>query len=164
MSRIADWAVTVVTLVSILLAVILSINFAAELRSITTQGVPRPWLVMYRRTLGRFLPGRTDPIETLVGRTAFLSWDIRWVTAGETLAKVIAVDEIGNGLMLQLEKPIVLHATEIAPELCLERVQFKPGRILPILYGKQAVSGHLFPCISEDLFASASVVVYPSEV
>lgn len=119
---------------------------------------------MYRRTLGRFLPGRTDPIETLLGRTAFLSWDIRWVTAGKTLAKVIAVDNIGNGLTLQLEKPIVLHATEIAPELSLEQVQFKPGRIFPILYGKQAVSGHLFPCISEGLFASASVVVYPSEL
>lgn len=162
MSDAAVWTITVGALVCILLAILFLTNFVLELRSLAMQGVPRPWFVMYCRTVGRFIPGRTDPIESLVGRMAFLSWDIRWLTSGNTMAKVIAVNEIGNELMLGLDQPIVIHATENAPALCLEQVQFKPRQSFLSLYGKQAVSGMFFSGGSDALSGTASVVVYPS--
>jgi hypothetical protein len=95
-----------------LVAILFSVNFIVELRSLAMQGVPRPWFVMYRRTAGRFIPTRSEPIESLVGRAALISWDIRWLTSGNTMAKVIAVNRIGSELTLRLDKPIVIHATE----------------------------------------------------
>ena len=157
---VAVWLMLTAALVGILVIV----NIVSAVRWLSAQGVPSPLLVIYQRTMGRLLPARIEPIETFIGRTALLSWDVRWVTSGNTLARVTGADSIGDQLTLHLSKPIVLYATDKAPELHIENVQFKPKVRGRCAYGKRAVSGHLSPPIMEGLYATASIVIYPDRV
>ena len=156
------WLTVWLSLSVALVGFLAMINVVAYYRELAAEGVPNPLLVTYRQTLCRLMPARTEPISDLVGRSALLSWDIRWVMAGRTVAKVTGVDPKARELILYLSKPIHLFATESAPEVLLEEVRFQPkGSHGEIAYGKRAVSGRLLPSLMKGLYATASIVVYP---
>jgi hypothetical protein len=60
------------------------VNVVSEVRRLRVGGAPRPWFVVCRRIRGTlptfYAAGRQD----LENRAAWLSWDLRRVTVGET--------------------------------------------------------------------------------
>lgn len=157
MTIVAIW----LTLSGLLIGFLFVINLISRYRSLSAQGIPAPLLVTYQQTLGCLLPTRVEPVETFIGRSALLFWDIRWVTSGNTLAYVTGADPRNNELKLQLSKPIILYATEKAPEIHLENVCFQPKSRSRAAYGKCAIPGRLLPHLTEDLYATATIVIYP---
>lgn len=157
------WLIVWLALTALLLAGLLFINLYARWRSLAAEDVPSPALIIWRQAFGRLLPARAEPISRFVGRRAFVSWDIRWVTAGITLAEVTGADPKAGELELHLANPIHLGAVGEAPEVYLDKVRFQPRNNRDqVAYGARAVSGRLLPSVGEDLYASASIVVYPS--
>lgn len=147
---------------AVLIGILALLNLYTHWRSLVAQGLPHPWLVTWQSSIGRLLPSRSVSISALVGRRALVCWDIRWVTSERTIADVVFVDINAGELGLRLTKPIHLMATESAPEVYLERVQFRPTNVRSLSkIGSKAVSGRLYPPIAEGLHATASIVVYP---
>lgn len=149
-------------IVGFLVLVLVVVNLFAEFRRLRTLRFPRPVFLLARRVRGR-LPARdTRRRATLVGRRAWVSWDIRWLTAGETLASVVGEAD-GDKLDLELQEPIHLYATSDAPEVTLRSVRFVPPGRQPARYDSSAVRGVLEPDLGHGEQATAVIVVYPPD-
>jgi hypothetical protein len=145
-----------------LVGILVCMNLYAQWRSLIAQDVPQPWLVTWRNSFARLLPTRSLSIPNLVGRRALVCWDIRWVAAERTIAHVTSVNTDSEELGLRLTNPIHLTAIGSAPEVHLENVRFCPRKARSLRkIESRAVSGRLHPPLSEGLYATASIVVYP---
>jgi hypothetical protein len=65
-------------------------------------------------------------------------------------------------LTLHLAEPLILFATDAAPEVRLEDARFSPSDPSPDAYRRRAVSGKLLPALMDGLFATARIIVYPN--
>lgn len=85
------------------------VNLFSEFRRFRSEGIPRPWFVIGRRVRGVLLPNSFACVSQGVdNRTAWLSWDFRWVTAGQTVVQIVKFNPETRELYLQLANPIVL--------------------------------------------------------
>lgn len=139
-------------------------NYVMEARSLREHEVPRPDFVIWRRVRGVIAPPRAsrDSVD-LPGRLAWVKWDVRWVTSGQTMARVTGYDASTRELALRLSQPIFLHATVEAPAVELRNVRLVPGRRDRAAYARVAVPGRLEPAIYRGFAATAVTVVYPQE-
>jgi hypothetical protein len=78
------------------------------------------------------------------------------------MARITDTNSEGHELTLQLAEPIILLGNDMAPEVRLESVRFVPNDPSRSTYSRHVVSGKLLPAISEGLFATARIVVYPN--
>lgn len=88
------------------------------IRRLRAGACPRPGLIIWQR-IRRVLPGMlrsAEAVTHLHGRRAWLSWDLRWTTEGETLAEVSGSDAANGTLRLRLMKPIELTGYAGAPQ------------------------------------------------
>jgi len=161
MPAVGIWFLVTGIAVCVLVSMLAIVNIVAAYRSLLNEGVPMPGYVLYQRTIGRLVPGVIPSLDRLIGRAAFLSWDIRWVSCGNTTARVMGVNSTEKALSLRLSKPIVLHAADAAPQVQLNDVRFIPTVVGRAGFGKMAVSGYLKPSLPEELSIKASIVVYP---
>lgn len=137
----------------LLLALLVAVSAFAEYRRLAARGYPKPLFLIGRRVRGILIGARGQAPGTLTGRTAWVSWDIRWLTSGETLAVVMAQSE---ALDLELEHPI-----EVAGQPGLRRVRFVPRNLQRAAYARAAVHGRLHPSLEGGVAITAVVVVYP---
>jgi hypothetical protein len=139
------------------------VNIALEVRRLRVSGAPRPWFVVYRRMSGMlpilFPAGRQD----LEDRAAWLSWDLRWTAAGETLARITAtVPETGE-VRLKLAESITWVGNDPMSPVYLETVRFIPANPGKAAYDRIAVRGTILPALGSGLMATAEIVVYPDQ-
>jgi hypothetical protein len=159
------WLTVALVAAAALLVLLAVVSLTSEMRRLRAGSAPRPWLVIWQR-IRSLMPirGRSgEELAALRGRQVWLAWDLRWVTAGETLADVTASDPASRGLHLRLGRPIVLEATAGAPAVRIELAEFTPRDAERARYGRAAVRGTLRPTIPGGLVATAQVVVYPRE-
>ena len=150
------WAAGVLLLVCALVAV----NAAAEYRRLRRGRTLRPLYVLWQKTGARLLPrGATG--RNFEGRLAWVAWDIRWVSSGESMARVVS-SQTENALVLRLDTPIVLSEGKSTPAVRLDRVSFVPSRSSLPHYERCAVSGKLEPAVTPGRYATAQIVVYPA--
>jgi hypothetical protein len=154
----------VVTLAVIgpLVLLLVMVNAFADHRQLQSAGVPRPWLIVRRRHLD-FLPSTATAVADITGRRVWLSWDLRWFTAGQTMAVVHSFDALTGVLALELAVPIVVHATNERPGVELTRVEFIPRASGTPNYLRRAIPGSLRPEVSPGFAATATTVVFPAE-
>ena len=164
MSVISTWLFVTGIVTVILVGMLAIVNVVGQYRSLLNEGVPMPCHVVYQRTIGRLVPGATHPLDHLVGRAAFLSWDVRWGDSGTTTARILGVGSTDSTLSIRLSKPIMLQPTDAVPRVQLSEVRFVPVVVSRAGFGKKEVSGYLEPCLLEGLYVKASIVVYPESV
>lgn len=148
------WLLTWGGLVALLLAFLFAVNLVSECRRLAVAGFPRPTYLIVRRVLGAFAAGRGQAPSGLVGRMVWLSWDIRWLTCGETMATVI--EQPGDGLELRLDSPLLIAG--MSP---IHRVRFVPLSLRRAAYQRACIRGVLSPELTAGLRTTAEVVVYP---
>ncbi len=164
MSLASTWFFVTGILTFALVGMLAIVNVVGQYRSLLKEGVPMPCHVVYQRTIGRLVPGVIQPLDHLVGRAAFLSWDVRWGSSGTTTARIVGVSSAENSLSIRLSKPIMLQPTDAVPRVQLSEVRFVPVVASRAGFGKREVSGYLEPCLLEGLYVKASIVVYPESV
>ena len=143
-----------------MLVFLAAVNAVVEYRRLKRTGAPRPLYILWQRTGAHILPGRAAKGD-LAGRQAWIAWDVRWTTFGESTGRVVASG--GHGLLLRLDAPIVLAAGDSsAPGVRLESVTFVPWQA-EIGYGRAAVSGRLDPPIAAGHGATAVIILYPAD-
>lgn len=150
--------VTSILVVGPLLGSLWLMNFRRELRELRAKHIPRPGFLLFQRSvLAAFIPWSSTAVSAIKGRRAWICWDIRWLAAGETMARIIDVDTSTNELTVALEEEFN------GGGLKLGTMRFQPrGRWTP--YGKREVEGRLLPAIDKDLYATAGIVIYPEGV
>ncbi len=151
----------VTTLLAGLIAVVNAVTSYQKLRGL---GAPRPGLVLWRRFLGIIPPMSARATHDFDHRQAWVTWDLRWLTGGETLARVTGVDPETGVLGLELAHPIVIRAAGGYPAIELRQVEFVPRNSSRCGYGRAEVYGSLLPALLEDFSATAQIVVYPRDV
>lgn len=156
------WLATWLSLTAALVGGLLAANFVSELKRLKRSGIRRPVFVIKQRVMGTLLPHRHRGAVTLRGEAAVLSWDLRWVAAGETLARVERVAPESGELTLHLDQPIALVADGASPAVRIEAVTFVPRRRGQVCYTHGSVRGRLLPSLPGGLTATAVVVVYPA--
>jgi hypothetical protein len=156
------WFIAWVTGITVLAILIVTVNAAAEYRRLRRRGTPRPVYLLWRRTGARFVPSTGAP-QKLEGRLVWVGWDIRRLTSGETMARVLS-SGIGNDLVLGLETPIVPEGEGSLPGVRLDIVTFIPSCSGVAPYERCAVPGRLTPPIMPGLEATARIVVYPAHL
>jgi hypothetical protein len=117
-------------IISILAILIFIPNYVSAFRELKQDGVPHPNLVIRKRFIGFFRSGKRRRESTLVDKAEieqlknhriWLSWDIRWVSAGTGLGKIvdvnIRVDKIE--LVIEMLKPLAFGTGD-------SRVIFEP--------------------------------------
>jgi hypothetical protein len=137
---------------AILAAVLLLLNLKNSVRELRRSGVHRPALVIRKRLFG-LLRRPPTKAHSLVDRLALVSWDLRWIATGTSLARVSGPSADGAEIDLDLQTPIRLSGMGSAPPRTL---RFKPNR--PGAYETAAVRGTLDPPI-EGVIATAQVVL-----
>ena len=137
---------------AVLAAVIILANVRSTFRALRQSGVHRPALVVRKRILGA-LGGSPTKAHSLVDRLALVSWDLRWIATGTTLARVSGPRADGAEIDLDLQTPILLSG--MSSELP-RTLRFTPSR--PAAYETAAVRGKLDPPI-EGVTATAEVVL-----
>jgi hypothetical protein len=155
------WLATWLSLTALLIGGLLVANLLSEFKRLRRSSVPHPAFVIRRRVIGAVLPHQHRGAVTVPGQTAWLSWDLRWVAAGETLASVERVLPESGELKVHLRQPIVLAADTVGPAVRMETVTFVPRRPGKVCYTHGSVRGKLLPSIPGDLTATAEIVVYP---
>ena len=154
------WFIAWATGVTLFVFALVAVNAAAEYRRLRRRGTPRPLYLMWQRTGARFVPSSAVQ-RRLEGRLVWVDWDIRRLTSGQTLARVVS-SGVGNDLVLGLETPIVVEGQGALPGVRLAVVTFIPSCSGAAPYEHCAVPGKLTPAIMPGLEATAQVVVYPA--
>ena len=140
-----------------------AVNVISQVRRLRAKGAPRPWFVICRKIRGALPTYRTRSTHGLENRIAWLSWDLRWVTAGETIARIIQAVPETQELCLEARKPISLAGTHQLPPIHMETVRFVPRYARTAAYDRAAVRGSLRPALDGGLMATAEIVVYSDE-
>lgn len=150
-----------VVVVMAILAMLITLNFLSEYKKLRAGGCPRPGFIVRRRYL-RFLPsfGPRD-LQVLAGSRAWVSWDLRWLTSGETLARVTRVDPQTGVLGLELASAIILGADEKSSAVEASSVEFVPHGAGRTAYGRKVIRGTLRPEFPGGITATAELVLYP---
>lgn len=151
------WMLAWATGVALFLLPIVLIMAASSVLRMHRQGVRRPFLIVLKRALSWVplqwfdLPGS--------GATALLAWDLRWMYAGQTNARVVAVDEVSGRLVLELELPIPVIDASGHERGGVGLVEFLPAVGPKAPYRWLAVRGTLLPSVG-GVTPTAEVVVY----
>jgi hypothetical protein len=133
-------------------------NLLRELREVRKKKFPNPGFLLFQRSaLAALVPWSSTPVGAIKGRRAWISWDIRWLAAGETMARVIDVDTSTNELTVALEEEFNGGGLKLGTMRFQPRLKWTP-------YGKREVEGRLLPAIDKDLYATAGIVIYPEGV
>ena len=163
MSEAAMIVSTGLILSALLVGSLAVVNVVSEVQRLRVEGAPRPWFVVYRRIRGTLPTLCTADRQDLENRAAWLSWDLRWVTSGETLARITDTISETREVWLELEEPIKLVGTDRMPPVHLQHVRFVPGNLHKAVYDRAAVRGTLQPVLRGGLMATAEIVVYPDQ-
>jgi hypothetical protein len=163
MSDVAGIVLSGLSVSGLLVGSLAAMNVISELRRLRAKGAPRPWFVIYRKIRGALPTYHTRSTHGLENRIAWLSWDLRWVTAGETVARITQAVPETQELCLELAQPIVLAGTDQLPPVHMESVRFVPRYARPAAYDRAAVRGTLRPVLDGGLMATAEIVVYSDQ-
>lgn len=153
------WLAAVAALVGGLSAVNLVTDVRAQLRD----PVPRPFFLLYQRTLARLVAKRPTQQLPLVGRGVLLDWDLRFVAAGRSLGTIVDVDAAGKRLTVALLRPIEVLPVPNPREARHQVVSFCPKDGEAAYYGRRQIRGTLRPAVAGG-YLSASQIVYPPTV
>jgi hypothetical protein len=134
------------SLLSLFLAIMVITSGYTELKR---AGAPKPGLILWKRILCNFFGGRkkTDsvaipPLETdrLKDTPVWLSWDIRWVSSGTGLGRIVEVIQSPTRLELVIELP---KPTRFVPdEEGLSEVVFEPRNPIALIRRSRFSSIH----------------------
>jgi hypothetical protein len=118
------WLSVMAAAITILAIIIFIPNYVSAFRDLRRDGVPNPSLVIRKRFWGVFLGHKknrissyleTSKIDRLKNILVWISWDIRWVSGGTGLSKVVDVirgsDNIA--LVIELRKPVQFIPSDI---------------------------------------------------
>jgi hypothetical protein len=153
------WLAAAAALIGGLLAVNLVTDFLAQLRD----PVPRPFFLLYQRTLARLVAKRPTQQLSLFGRGVLLDWDLRFVAAGRSLGTIVDVDAAGQQIKVALVRPIAVLPVPDACDAPPQVVSFCPKDGEAAYYCHRQVRGTLRPAVAGG-YLSASLIVYPPSV
>ncbi len=172
------WSITVSSIAFLLIFSLWILNVKFHYEDLKKEKAPKPLMLTIRQSsIVRWLllplsllPFNSSDLDKLKGRQVWLSWDVRWVTSGSTLAKIEEVLKRpkGHALLIKLEKPMEFSYESIS----IGEIIFEPRdhSVNLMRYNLGAVYGGLTP--SEDIegpknlidhrgyLASCEIVVY----